>query len=129
MRKRPWGSSSLEVRDFSASVRCSKSRACSSTLEPREFKRGGFTERSSNSAPNAASSLCTCRVIAEGVRNRRSAAPAMDPAWANSTRARKSSSMGVSYDDLPTNSRIVRDGHYNRENNEVVEFSVLREDI
>jgi hypothetical protein len=28
---------SLDVRDFSASVRCSRSRACSSTLEPREF--------------------------------------------------------------------------------------------
>src|SRR6266704_4919171 len=55
-----------------------------------------LTERSSNSAPNAASSLCTCRVIAEGVRNRRSAARAMDPAWANSTRARKSSSKGTS---------------------------------
>ena len=33
-----------------------------------EFRRGGFTERSGNSAPNAASSLCTCRVIAEGVQ-------------------------------------------------------------
>jgi len=34
--------------------------------------------------------------LAEGVRNRRSAAPAMDPAWANSTSARKSSSTGAS---------------------------------
>ena len=49
-------------------------------LEPSEFRRGGFTERSSNSAPNAASSLCSCRVMADGVRYRRSAAPAMDPA-------------------------------------------------
>src|SRR5207244_7750915 len=34
------------------------------------------------------------RQIAEGVRNKRSAAPAVDPARANSTRARKSSSKG-----------------------------------
>jgi hypothetical protein len=64
--------------------------------EPSEFKRGGFTERSSNSAPNTAPSLCTCRLTAEAVRNTRSAARAMDPAWANSTRARKSSSKGTS---------------------------------
>jgi len=30
---------------------------------------------------------------------------------------------------LPTNNRIVRKWHHNRENNEVVEFSVLHEDI
>src|SRR5438067_2273905 len=86
----------IDVRDFSAPVRCNKARACSSALERSEFRRGGFTVRSSNSAPNAASSLCSCRVIAEGVRNRRSAARAMDPAWANSTRARKSSCKGTS---------------------------------
>src|ERR1700739_4601571 len=120
MRKRPSGSASLDVRDFSASVRCSRSRACSSTLDPRAFRRGGFTERSSNSAPNAASSRCTCRVIAEGVRNSRSAAPAMDPAWAHSTRARKSSSMGVSGVN-------VRSSHYNRENNEVVELLIAHQ--
>jgi len=65
-------------------------------LGASEFRRGGFVERSSNSAPNSASSLCSCRVIADGVRNRRSAAPAMDPAWANSTSACKSSSTGSS---------------------------------
>ena len=48
------------------------------TLEPSEFSRG-FTERSSNSAPNAASSLCSCRVIADGVQYRRSAARAIGP--------------------------------------------------
>src|SRR6185503_11344333 len=89
-----------------------------------EFRRGGFTERSSNSAPNAASSLCTCRVIAEGVRNKRPAAPAMDPAWANSTRARKSSSKGTSQ----ANHRIVRKRQYHRDNNEFVEcrFSLTK---
>src|SRR6202522_2457491 len=129
MRKRPSGSASLDVRDFSASVRCSRSRACSSTLEPSEFRRGGFTERSSNSAPNAASSLCTCRVIADGVRNRRSAAPAMDPAWANSTRARKSSSKAVSQSVLPTNNRIVLQWLYYRDYNEFVEFFVVHQNI
>src|SRR6202050_3355749 len=130
MRKGPGGRASLDVRDFSASVRCSRSRACSSTLEPSEFRRGGFTERSSNSAPNAASSLCTCRVIAEGVRNRRSAAPAMDPAWANSTRARKSSSIeGSPKAFLPTNNRIVLQWYYNRDDNEVVECSDLHQSV
>src|SRR5205823_9303113 len=95
------------------------------TLEPSEFRRGGLTERSSNSAPNAASSLCSCRVIADGVRNRRSAAPAMDPAWANSTSARKSSSTGSSQSSCenlhPTNSRIVRKQQHHCANTELVE--------
>src|SRR6059058_1193357 len=129
MRKRPLGSASLDVRDFSASVRCNRSRACSSTLEPSEFRRGGFTERSSNSAPNASSSLCSCRVIADGVRYRRSAAPAMDPARANSTRARKSSNKGTPPTLLPnllqTSSRIVPRSQYHCDNYEVVELSIL----
>src|ERR1700678_1328845 len=129
MRKKPRGSASRDVRDFSVSVRCSRSRACSSTLEPSEFRRGGFTERSSNSAPNAASSLCTCRVIAEGVRNRRSAAPAMDPAWANSTRARKSSSKGGLLTRSPDKNRIVLQWLYYRDYNEFVEFFVVHQNI
>src|SRR5579872_2467344 len=120
MRKRPRGSASLDVSDLSTSVRCNRSRACSSTLEPSEFRRGGLTERSSNSAPSAASSLCSCRVIADGVRYRRSAAPAIDPAWANSTRARKSSNKET------TNSRIVPGSQYHGDNYEAVELSVLR---
>src|SRR5207248_5893606 len=121
---------SLDVRDFSASVRCNRSRACSSTLEPSEFRRGGLTERSSNSAPNAASSLCSCRVIADGVRYRRSAAPATDPARANSTRARKSSNKGtppkVLPKLLPPNSRIVPSGQYHCDHYEAVELSIFR---
>src|SRR5579863_6329446 len=125
MRKRPCGSASLDASDFSASVRCSRSRACSSTLEPIEFRRGGFTERSSNSAPNAASSLCTCRVIAEGVRNSRPAAPAMDPARANSTRARKSSSIeGL----LKVFSNVLQQ-HYDHDNNAVVELLVAHHSL
>jgi hypothetical protein len=42
-------------------------------------------------------------VVADGVRNRRSAAPAMDPARATSARARKSSSKAVSDWALPSN--------------------------
>src|SRR5262245_38436761 len=130
MRKRPSGSASVDVTDFSASVRCNRSRACSSTLEPSEFRRGGLTERSSNSAPNAASSLCICRVIADGVRYRRSAAPAMEPARANSTRARKSSNKGTPPEELsnllPTIGRIVPSSQYHCDHYEAVELSVLR---
>src|SRR5262245_6233868 len=129
MRKRPCGSASLDATDFSVSVRCNRSRACSSTLEPSEFRRGGLTERSSNSAPNAASSLCSCRVIADGVRYRRSAAPTMDPARANSTRARKSSNKGTPPEELSellrTISRIVPGGQYHGDNYEAAELSVL----
>src|SRR5215471_8277104 len=130
MRKRPWGSASLDVRDFSASVRCNRSRASSSTLVPSEFRRGGLTERSSNSPPNAASSLWICRVTAEGVRYRRSAAPAMDPTRANSTSARRSSNKGtppqVLLNLLPRNTRIMLSGQYHADHYEGAELSVLR---
>jgi hypothetical protein len=62
------------------------------------------------------------------VRHRPSAAPAMDLVWANFTRARKSSSMGVprSISKVsPTNSSIVLKWHHHGENNELVELSSL----
>jgi hypothetical protein len=54
-----------------------------------------------------------------------SAAPATDPAWANSTRARKSEPPKALLKALMNSGSIVRKRHHHCENNELVELLVL----